>query len=136
MNAWEYIRVVNLRGDSEYMANEDEKVISSNRTAGAVLGNPHVAKTRSIQERERVITAFGETFKEDLANKGPMWKICQNIADEIIEKKQKIALSCFCQPAKCHLDQVLPVIVNMVENKLKLIELIENIDNTNRKIKP
>lgn len=125
-NAWEYIRVVNLRGDPDYMANSDEKIISSNRTAGAILGNPHIVKTRSMQERERVITAFKETFQNDLDIEGPMWQICQNIANEIVEKKQKIALSCYCQPSACHLDHVVPVIVKIVQQKLQIIKNSQN----------
>lgn len=118
-NAWDHVRVINLRGDPEFMANDDEKVISSNRTAGAVLGNIHIVKNRSMSERDRVIKLFGNTFKDDLAQQGPMWQICQNIADDIIRNKVKIALSCYCAPAPCHLHQVVPVIVQMVQQKLE-----------------
>lgn len=126
INAWDFIRVVNLRGDPEYMATEDERVISANRTAGAVLGNPHIAKNRSMQERDRVVSAFKQTFKDDLAVQGPMWQICQKIADDIVNYQQKIALSCYCAPAPCHLHGVVPVIVQMVEEKLKLLESKED----------
>lgn len=135
INAWDFIRVINLRGDPEYMATDDEKVISSNRTAGAVLGNPHIANNRSMQERDRVISAFKKTFQDDLKQQGPMWQICQNIADDIIKNQQKIALSCYCAPASCHLYGVIPVIVEMVEEKLKLIEQSSNETNL-RKLKP
>lgn len=135
INAWDFIRVINLRGDPEYMATDDEKVISSNRTAGAVLGNPHIANNRSMQERDRVISGFNKTFQDDLKQHGPMWQICQNIADDIINNQQKIALSCYCAPANCHLHGVIPVIVEMVEEKLKLIEQSSN-ETTSKKLKP
>lgn len=132
-NPWDHIRVVNLRGDPEYMANDDEKVISSNRTAGAVLGNPFIVKNRSMSERDRVIKEFGSAFQEDLTNQGPMWQICQNIADDILKNNVKIALSCYCTPAPCHLHQVVPVIVKMIEQKM---EQQNSMNNSIKKVKP
>ena len=61
-----------------------------------------------------------------------MWQICQKIADDIIENQQKISLSCYCTPAPCHLHGVIPVIVQMVEEKLnKLVGYLFEQENTN-----
>ncbi len=58
---WDYVRVVNVRGEPEYQANPDEKVIVAHR-GNPILGNKHPMKTNSMKERDRVITEY----KKDL----------------------------------------------------------------------
>jgi len=118
MNPWDYVRVVNVRGEPEYQATSDEKVIIAYRD-NPILGNQHVVENRSMKERNRVIAAFGEDLEADLAIQGPMWKALQEIAYDIVENKQKIALACWCMPCPCHALKLLPVIVEMVKDILK-----------------
>lgn len=118
-NPWDYIRVVNARGEPEYQAHEDEKVIIAYR-ANPILGNKHPMKNKSLQERERVIKAFEKDLEEDLVNRGPIWHVLQEIAQDIIDNKQKIALECWCMPCDCHASRYVPVIVKMIEEKLAL----------------
>jgi hypothetical protein len=133
-NPWDYIRVVNVRGEPEYQAKSDEKVIIAYRD-NPILGNQHVVENRSMKERDRVIEAFGEDLEADLAIQGPMWKALQEIAYDIVENKQKIALACWCMPCPCHALKLVPVIVEMVNdilnnknlNKKKLVKSIKMI---------
>lgn len=118
-NPWDYIRVVNARGEPEYQAHDDEKVIIAYR-ANPILGNKHPMKNKSLQERERVIKAFEKDLAEDLVIQGPIWQMLQDIAQDIIDNKQKIALECWCMPCDCHASRYVPVIVKMIEEKLNL----------------
>ena len=118
-NPWDYIRVVNARGELEYQAHEDEKVIIAYR-ANPILGNKHPMKNKSLQERDRVIKAFEKDLEEDLAIQGPIWRVLQEIAKDIIDNKQKIALECWCMPCDCHASRYVPIIVKMLEEKLTI----------------
>lgn len=117
-NPWDYVRVVNVRGEPEYQATSDEKVIIAYRD-NPILGNQHVVENRSMKERDRVIAAFGEDLEADLTIQGPMWKALQEIAHDIVENKQKIALACWCVPCPCHALKLVPVIIDMVNDLLK-----------------
>ncbi len=96
-NPWDYIRVVNVKGEPDFQAQPDENVIIGHR-ANPILGNKHPMKENSMKERDRVIAAYKKDLEADLAIQGPIWKILQNIAKEIVENKQKFAISCHCAP--------------------------------------
>ena len=116
-NPWDYVRVVNVRGEPEYMATRDEKVVPIHR-GNPILGNKHPMTTKSMKERDRVIIAFNHDLEKDLAIQGPMWKALQELAKDIVDNKQKIALECWCLPCQCHGLKLVPVIVNMVNDIL------------------
>lgn len=71
-NPWNYIRVVNVRGEPEYQANSDEKVIIAHRT-NPILGNKNPMKAQTMKERARVIAEYKKDLENDLAIKGPMY---------------------------------------------------------------
>ncbi len=96
-NPWDYIRVVNVRGEPEYQANSDEKVIVGHR-GNPILGNKHQMESQSIKERDRVIEEHKKDLDADLANQGPIYHTLKEIAKDIVENKQKIALQCFFSP--------------------------------------
>jgi hypothetical protein len=96
-NPWDYIRVVNVRGDPEYQATKNEKIIIAHR-GNSILGNKHPMKAQTMSERDRVIAEHKKDLDADLDIKGPIFRVLQNIAEDIIENKQKIALQCFCTP--------------------------------------
>lgn len=111
-----YIRVVNVRGDDDFRAKPEEKIISGDRDT--ILGNQHIMVKKTMKERERVIEEYKKDLKKDLSQKGPIWKTLQAISSDIVENEQKIALSCFCKPLGCHLDSLIPVIIDMAIEKL------------------
>lgn len=117
-NPADYVRVVNLRGEEEYRAHSDEKIIIGHR-ASPIFGNKNYKTSKSMSERERVIAQFENDLKEDLAIKGPMFNALQEIAQDIVQNHQKIALECWCVPANCHLLKLVPVIVDMAKEILK-----------------
>jgi hypothetical protein len=96
-NPWDYVRVINVRGEPEYQATLDEKVIVAHR-GNPILGNKHPMKAKTMKERDRVIAEYKKDLKADLSIQGPMYQTLQNIAKDIVENKQKIAFSCFCVP--------------------------------------
>ena len=126
-NPWDYIRVVNVRGEPEYQPQSDEKVIIAHR-ANPILGNKHPMKAQTMKERARVIAEYKKDLENDLAIKGPMYHNLRSIAQDIVENKQKIAFSCFCVPCDCHAFKLLPVVVDMAK------EIMEN--KNIKKIKP
>lgn len=117
-NPYDYIRVVNIRGDKEFQANEDEKIIVGHRD-NPLLGNKNIMKKRTFSERQRVIAEHKKDLEKDLLNKGPIYVFLKSIAKEIVEKKQKFALQCFCSPAHCHNDNYIPVVIKMVNNLIE-----------------
>lgn len=130
-NPWDYIRVVNVRGEPEFQPNEDEKVIIGHRD-NPVLGNKNVKQSNTMQERDRVIAEHKKDLAADLAIQGPMWQSLQAIAEEIVEKKQKIAISCWCLPRACHVSAYIPIIVEMIVEKMKLkMQPLNNVGNIN-----
>ena len=133
INPLDYIRVVNVRGNKENQAQPDEKLIAAHR-ANPTLGNPFIMKDKSAAERNRVIEAYKKHLEEDLIAQGPIYKLLNKIADEIIEKKEKIALSCWCAPQACHAHEIAKVLVLMVAEK-RLIQVIE-APKVNLKNKP
>jgi hypothetical protein len=130
-NPWDYVRVVNVRGEQEYQATSDEKVIVAHR-GNPILGNKHPMLMPSMKERERVIAEYSNDLDNDLAAKGPMFNLLQNIAQDIVENKQKIAFSCYCLPCDCHAQKLVPVIIEMV--KEILINKLNYINNKKIKI--
>lgn len=116
-NPWDYIRVVNVRGELEYQATSDEKIIIAHRE-NPILGNKHPMERQTLKERDRVINAFTQDLEADLAIQGLMWKALQEIANDIVENKQKIALACWCIPCPCHALKLVPIIVDMVNDLL------------------
>lgn len=111
-NPWDYIRVVNVRGEPEYQATSNEKVIVGHR-GNPILGNKHPMKEQTLKERDRVIAEYKKDLEEDLATQGPMYHSLKDIAKDIVENKQKVALQCFCSPLPCHLLTLVPIIVNL-----------------------
>ncbi len=125
-NPWDYIRVVNVRGEPEYQAQPDEKVIIAHR-GNPILGNKHPMLKNTMKERERVIAEYQKDLNEDLAINGPISLTLKDIAKDIIENKQKIALACFCSPCDCHAQTLIPAIMDIIEkinlkkvNKIKI----------------
>lgn len=121
---WEYVRVVNVRGDIDFQATYDEKVIIVHRD-NLILGNQHPMKKQTMDERDRVIAAYKQDLKEDLKIKGPMYQLLYNIAEDMVYNKQKIALQCFCAPLACHGSLLIPVIVKMAH---EIIEMNNNVE--------
>ncbi len=117
LNPWDYIRVVNLRGEKEYQPTSDEKVIIAHR-GNPILGNKHPMKVQTMKERDRVIAAYKEDLENDLAHNGVMYQALQSIAKDIVDRKQKIALSCYCSPLKCHAEHLIPVVIDMAHSLL------------------
>ena len=115
---WDYVRVVNVKGEPEYQAKDDEKVVIGHRV-NLILGNKHIMLEKTMKERDRVIAEYKKDLEADLAIQGPIWQTLQNIAKEIVENKQKFAISCHCSPIRCHNDLVIPVVVSMVESILE-----------------
>lgn len=109
---WDYIRVVNVRGDPEYQPNEDEKVIAAHRD-NPTLGNKHPALVHTIEERSRVIAACKCDVEHDIEQEGPIYQTLYKIALDIIENKQKVALACWCMPRNCHAEIYVPIIVEL-----------------------
>ncbi len=131
-NPWDYVRVVNVRGEPEFQANSDEKVIIGHR-GNPILGNKHPMQEKSIKERDRVIEEHKKDLEADLAVQGPIWNTLQNIAKDIVENKQKIAIECFCSPTKCHNDLLVPIIVSMAK---EMLENKSNLEISRNKLKP
>lgn len=110
-----YVRVVNIRADDDdFRAAKGERVIMMDRTHPS-MGNRHVMKTQSRLERDRVIEAHKADLDADIARKGPMYQTMMAIAFDIVDKKEKVALQCYCAPAPCHLDLVATHIATMVK---------------------
>lgn len=126
-NPWDYIRVVNVRGEPEFQATSDEKVIVAHR-GNPILGNKHPMKSQTMKERDRVIEEHKKDLESDLAVQGPIWNTLKDIARDIVENKQKVALQCFCS-GNCHAQNYLPVIVNMAK------ELINKNQNNKKTTK-
>ncbi len=128
-NPWDYLRVVNVRGEPEYQSNDDEKVIVAHR-GNPILGNKHPMKIQTMKERDRVISEYKKDLEADLEVQGPMCKALKEIAKDIVDNKQKIAFSCYCSPLRCHAEHLLPIVVDMAQ------ELLSNNLSTTKKIKP
>lgn len=137
INPWDYIRVVNVRGEPEYQATPDERVVIGHRD-NPILGNKTPKEEHTMAERERVIAESKKDLDKDLAIQGPIWHALQEIAKDIVENKQKVAIACWCTPARCHTDAYIPVIVDMARKLLKekLDEsLIVNAGSGEKKLK-
>lgn len=114
---WDRIRVVNVRGDDDFRATEDERVIVCHR-GNPVLGNRHPMRNKSLEERYRVIAENKRDLDEDLRIGGPM-SAALNEAGRFLADGGNLALQCFCAPAKCHAENYAPVIVEIAKNELK-----------------
>ena len=95
-----YIRIVSKRkGGIGPVAGE--LVIDVDRTH-PVLGNRHVLKNHNDPvERDRVIAAYEVDFNRDMAERGPMYQACLELAKLLLAGK-RIALRCWCAPRRCH----------------------------------
>jgi hypothetical protein len=127
----DYIRVTNVKGDPEYRSTADEKIVIVHR-GNKTLGNRHVMKQASMNERERVIKAYKEDLELDLKINGPMSKMIYEIADDLVKNHQKIALECFCAPCNCHgfvvLNEVVRVAKKILENENEIRRIkVKNI---------
>lgn len=116
---WDYVRVTNVRGEPEFQATLDEKVIIGHRGTG-IFGNEHIMNSQTMAERNRVIIANKIDLDADLEIQGPKWQALDKIASEIVENEQKFAFLCFCAPLGCHLDAVIPIVVKMAQEKLAI----------------
>lgn len=96
-NPWDYVRVVNVRGDLEYQATSDERVVIGHR-GNPILGNKHPKEAKTMAERDRVIQESKKDLDADLAIQGPIWYALHEIAEDIVENKKKVAISCWCAP--------------------------------------
>ena len=63
-NPWDYVRVVNVKGEPEYQATSDEKVIVAHR-GNPILGNKHPMKVQTMKERDRVIGEYKKDLEAD-----------------------------------------------------------------------
>jgi len=97
LNPWDYIRVVNVKGEKDYQATPDEKIIIAHR-GNPILGNKHPMLTQTMSERDMVIAEHKKDLDADLDIKGTIYQLLQEVAKDIVENKQKIALQCFCTP--------------------------------------
>lgn len=97
LNPWDYIRVVNVRGEPEYQATSDERVVIGHRD-NPILGNKHPKEAKTMAERDRVIAESNKDLADDLAVQGSIWHALQEIAIDIVENKQKVAIACWCAP--------------------------------------
>ena len=89
--------VVNVKGEKDYQATPDEKIIIAHR-GNPILGNKHPMLTQTMSERDRVIAEHKKDLDADLDIKGTIYQLLQEVAKDIVENKQKIALQCFCTP--------------------------------------
>ena len=64
-NPWDYVRVVNVKGEPEYQAKDDEKVVIVHRD-NLILGNKHIMLEQIMKGRDRVIAEY----KKDLEVQG------------------------------------------------------------------
>lgn len=112
-----YIRVVNINGNADNRATQEEKIIATNRS-NPILGNPHVMKEKSLKERARVIDSYKKDLITDLVSEGPIYQILNNIAQDIFDTKEKIALSCFCAPLDCHAHLIQKALTFMIYEKI------------------
>ncbi len=117
-NPWDYVRVINVRGEPEYQANSDEKVIVAHR-GNPILGNKHPMKVQTMKERDRVIAEYKKDLDADLEVQGPIYQTLKEVAKDIVDNKQKIAFSCFCLPCDCHAQKLLPVVIEMAKEILE-----------------
>lgn len=77
-------------------------------------------KDKSNAERDRVIEAYKVHLEKDLIAQGSIYKLLSKIADDIIEKKEKIALSCWCAPQACHAHEIAKSLAIIINEKLLL----------------
>lgn len=116
-NIYDFIRVVNVKGEPEYQANDDERVIVAHR-GNPLLGNKHPMKMHTLNERRRVILENRKDLNKDLNSQGAIYQFLQIIAEEMIINNQKIAFSCFCLPCDCHAQDLVLALGDMVKEKL------------------
>ena len=66
---------------------------------GSPLGNPHVMRNKSDEERDRVC----DLYEKDFPNASQECE-CQRIAR--YAREMPVFLECFCTPKRCHLETV------------------------------
>lgn len=93
---WGYVRVVNVRADDEdFRAAPGERVVPMDRTSNPLMGNRHDMKAKSMAERDRVVAAHAADLEADIKRKGPMYQAMMAIAFDIVDKNERVAISCF-----------------------------------------
>jgi methionyl-tRNA synthetase len=88
-NPWDYVRVVNVKGEPEFQETSDEKIIVGHR-GNPILGNKHQMLTQTMKERDRVIAEHKKDLDADLAIQGPIFQALKEIAKDIVENKIKM----------------------------------------------
>lgn len=98
---WGYVRVVNVRvvnvraDDEDFRAAPGERVVPMDRTSNPLMGNRHDMKAKSMAERDRVVAAHAADLEADIKRKGPMYQAMMAIAFDIVDKNERVAISCF-----------------------------------------
>lgn len=108
-----YVRLVNIKGHPDIMAEPDEKIIVMDRT-NRIFGNPHVMRGSSMAERMRVISLFKKDLDDDVEKKGPMWQAMNEIALDVVNNGAKIACACHCRPLPCHVESIIDKIQEII----------------------
>lgn len=82
-----------------------ESVVPIDRT-DPVLGNPYRMRSRSLEERARVISLFRARHATDFQRQGPLYQKSLEFARRVANG-ESIALQCWCAPLPCHGDVIL-----------------------------
>lgn len=102
------IRVVSKRKGGVPAA-AHETIIDADRN-NPVLGNLHILRNhRDVKERAQVIAAHGHDLATDLASRGPIDQLLEQIAERVRDGEH-IALACWCSPRPCHADRYAEII--------------------------
>lgn len=101
------IRVVNLRGDMAPEGSQpepDESCVRVDRV-NPVLGNPHRMKSRTREERARVIAAYRRDMAASWRTRGAMYQAVAALAERV-QSGESLCLQCWCKPLPCHADVI------------------------------
>lgn len=99
------VRVVNVRGESEYRIQSDETLVMVDRS-NPTLGNPHRMLSKSRLERERVVSAYARDLEADIQADGPKYQAIKALAERVADG-EKIGLGCWCVPfGLCHAETI------------------------------
>lgn len=96
-----HVRVVNQRAQSSVRAAGDECVIPVDRS-NPIFGNKHIlVNPRDRVARDNCVNLFEQDLQKDISEDGPMRREIEKIARRILAG-ERIALSCWCFPKRCH----------------------------------
>lgn len=108
-----YVRVVNKRFGIGPKPDDDETVLSVDRT-NRILGNPHILKdVNDPVARQRVIDRYRSDLSSDIRRDGPMSAEIRKISERVLSG-EKICLACWCAPRPCHADIIADEVRNIV----------------------